>query len=146
MDNLLRTRVLLVDDEQDFLAMLSQRLEMRNLTVSKAASGEEAIEIVDKQDFDVILLDLSMPGMDGLETLKNIKTAHPEADIIMLTGHGTVKAGIEAMKLGADDFLEKPVDMTELMEKIQDAKEKHVLVLQQQSKKEIETILKSKSW
>lgn len=146
MENGLNTRVLLVDDEEDFLTVLSQRLEARNLKVSKATGGEEAIEIVDKKDFDVILLDLAMPGLDGLETLERIKAGHPDAEVIILTGHGTVQAGVEAMKLGAEDFVEKPVDIQVLMEKIKDAKEKRVLVLQKQSKEEIDKILKSKYW
>ena len=146
MTNSVNTRVLLVDDEEEFLALLAKRLETRNLKVSKAASGEDAIEIVNKQDFDVILLDLAMPGMDGLETLQKIKNDHPEADVIILTGHGTIQAGIEAMKLGADDFLEKPVDINVLMEKIKNSKEKHVLILQKQTKEEIKNILKSKGW
>ena len=146
MTNSLNTRVLIVDDEEDFLALLAKRLETRNLKVSKATRGEEAVEMVKQQDFDAIILDLSMPGMDGLETLQQIKNDHPEAEVIILTGHGTIQAGIEAMKLGADDFLEKPVDISVLMEKIKDAKEKHVLILQKQSKEEIKNILKSKGW
>lgn len=146
MDNELNTRVLLVDDEEEFLALLAQRLEARNLKVSKATSGLDAVEIVNAKDIDVIILDLMMPGMDGIETLKQIKTDHPDAEIIMLTGHGSIQAGIEAMKLGAEDFLEKPVDIRDLMEKINNAKNKKILVLQQQSKKEIEKILKSKGW
>lgn len=146
LENGLHTRVLLVDDEEEFLSILAQRLEARDLNVSKATRGEDAVQIVDEKDFDVIILDLSMPGMDGLETLKEIKKRHPDAEIIMLTGHGTVQAGVEAMKLGAEDFVEKPVDIKDLMEKIQDAREKRVIVLQKRSKEEIEKILKSKSW
>lgn len=146
MEDGLKTRVLLVDDEEDFLSVLSERLEARNLKVSQATGGEQAIEIVDQKDFDVVLLDLSMPGMDGLETLQKIKADHPETEIIILTGHGTVQAGVEAMKLGAEDFVEKPVDIHVLMEKIQDAREKHVLVMQEKSREEIEKILKSKFW
>lgn len=146
MENGLNTRVLLVDDEEDFLSVLSERLEARNLKVSQATGGEQAIEIVDQKDVDVVLLDLAMPGMDGLETLKRIKAGHPDTEIIILTGHGTVQAGVEAMKLGAEDFVEKPVDIHVLMEKIKDAREKRVLVLQERSREEIEKILKSKSW
>lgn len=146
MENGLNTRVLLVDDEEDFLSVLSERLEARNLKVSQATGGEQAIEIVDQKDVDVVLLDLAMPGMDGLETLKRIKAGHPDTEIIILTGHGTIQAGVEAMKLGAEDFVEKPVDIHVLMEKIKDAREKRVLVLQERSREEIEKILKSKSW
>ncbi|WP_419175566.1 response regulator [Desulfosediminicola sp.] len=146
MEHTLNTRVLLVDDEEEFLSVLANRLEARDLKVSTATRGEEAVAIVDQKDFDAIILDMAMPGMGGLETLQKIKEKHPDAEIIILTGHGSIKAGVEAMKLGAEDFLEKPVDIRELMEKIQDAKEKRVLILQKKSQEEIEKILKSKSW
>jgi DNA-binding NtrC family response regulator len=146
METTLNTKVLLVDDEEEFITTLAQRLETRNFKVSTATSGMEAVEIVNTNDFDVILLDLAMPGMDGLQTLEKIKAEHPEAEIIMLTGHGTIEAGIEAMKRGAEDFLEKPVDIKELMVKIEDAKQKRVLILQEKSNAEIKQILKSKAW
>jgi FixJ family two-component response regulator len=87
-----------------------------------------------------------MPGIDGLETLKRIKTKQPDAEIIMLSGHGSIQTGIEAMKLGAEDFIEKPVNISELMEKISEAKDKRMLVLQAKSAKEIEKILRTKGW
>jgi DNA-binding NtrC family response regulator len=146
MEKQLKAKVLLVDDEEDFIDTLSQRLEVRGLKVTGATRGAEAVELVDKQEFDAIILDLAMPGMDGLETLKRIRENHPEAEIIILTGHASIKTSIEAMKLGAEDYLEKPVDMQELLRKIEEAKHKRILVLQKQSKEEIEKILKSKSW
>jgi len=146
MDTTLKTKVLLVDDEEEFIATLGQRLEARNLKVSTTTSGADAVEMVEKQDFDVIVLDLAMPGMDGLEVLRRIKVAHPEAEIIMLTGHGTIESGVEAMKLGAEDFLEKPVEIGELLGKIQEATQKRVLVLQEKSKAEIEKILRTRGW
>ena len=146
METALKSKVLLVDDEEEFIATLGQRLEARNLKVSTSTSGAEAIDLVDKQDFDVIVLDLAMPGMDGLETLKRIKEQHPDTEIIMLTGHGTIESGIEAMKAGAEDFMEKPVDINILMTKISEARQKRVLVLQEKSKAEIENILKTKAW
>ena len=87
-----------------------------------------------------------MPGIDGLETLKRIKANNPNAEIIMLTGHGSVASGVEAMKLGAGDFLQKPVELTELMSKIGEAKGKRMLVLQKQSQEELRNILKTKGW
>lgn len=140
------TKVLLVDDEDDFLATLASRLELRNLKVSKATRGEEALKVMSDRDVDVVVLDLSMPGMDGLETLERIKEQDPEAEVIILTGHGSVRAGVEAMKLGAEDFMEKPVDLNELLEKIENARQKRVLVLQSKSQEEIDKILKAKSW
>ena len=146
MEKQLNAKVLLVDDEEDFIHTLSQRLEVRGLKVTGATRGEDAVDLVDKQEFDAIVLDLAMPGMDGLETLKKIRENHPEAEIIILTGHASVKTSIEAMKLGAEDYLEKPVDMQDLLKKIEEAKHKRILVLRKQSKEEIEKILKSKSW
>ena len=87
-----------------------------------------------------------MPGIDGLETLKRIKAKQPDAEIIMLSGQGSIKTSIEAMKLGAEDFIEKPVDISELMDKISEAKDKRLLVLQSKSVKEIEKILHTKGW
>ena len=146
MEKKLEAKVLLVDDEEEFIKTLSQRLEMRGLKVTGATRGEEAVNLVDKQNYDAIVIDLAMPGMDGLETLKRIKQNHPDAEIIMLSGQGTVKSGIEAMKLGAEDFLEKPVDMKELLEKIGEMKTKRILVLEKRSMEEIDNILKTKSW
>jgi DNA-binding NtrC family response regulator len=146
MEKELEAKVLLVDDEQDFLETLSNRLEMRGLKVSAVTSGEQAISEAKQQDYDAIVVDLSMPGIDGLETLKRIKADNPNAEIIMLTGHGSIQSGVEAMKLGAGDFLQKPVELSELMEKIGEAKGKKMLVLQQQSQEELRKILKSKSW
>ena len=146
MDQEMEAKVLLVDDEQDFLETLSSRLEMRGLKVSAVTSGEQAIAEAKEQEYDAIVVDLSMPGIDGLETLKRIKADNPNAEIIMLTGHGSVASGVEAMKLGAGDFLQKPVELTELMSKIGEAKGKRMLVLQKQSQEELRKILKTKSW
>jgi DNA-binding response OmpR family regulator len=146
MEKKLHAKVLLVDDEEEFLRTLSQRLEMRGLKVTGATRGEVAVDLADKQNFDAIVIDLAMPGMDGLETLKKIKESHPDAEIIMLSGQGSIKTGIEAMKLGAEDFLEKPVDMKELLSKIGEMKNKRILILEKQSMEEIENIMKTKSW
>ena len=142
----LKAKVLLVDDEVDFLKILAERLEVRGLKVITATSGEDALTNTEKEEYDLIVLDLSMPGIDGLETLKRIKTRQPDAEIIILTGQGSVRTGIEAMKLGAEDFLQKPVDISELMDKISEAKDKRLLVLQSKSVKEIEKILHTKGW
>jgi len=146
MEEKLEAKVLLVDDEEEFCSMLSERLETRGLKVNAVLSGEEAVNRVASQNFDAIILDLAMPGIDGLETLRRIKEKRPDLEILMLTGHGTVKSSIEAMKLGAEDFLEKPVDMNVLLEKISEAKHKRMLILEKKSQQEVEEILKSKSW
>ncbi len=146
MDQEMEAKVLLVDDEREFLETLSSRLEMRGLKVSAVTSGEQAIAEAKEQEYDAIVVDLSMPGIDGLETLKRIKADNPNAEIIMLTGHGSVASGVEAMKLGAGDFLQKPVELSELMSKIGEAKDKRMLVLQKKSQEELRKILQSKGW
>lgn len=118
-------KILLVDDEAPFVEALSKRLEKRGLTVSPAYSGKEALEKLDQDTtIDVVILDVKMPGMDGIETLKAIKSMHPLVEVIMLTGHATVESAIEGMKLGALDYLMKPCDMEVLMSKVQEAYDK----------------------
>lgn len=146
MEKQLEARVLLIDDEEEFLEMLTERLEDRGLKVNSVTSGEDALEQVEGANYDAIVVDLAMPGIDGIETLKRIKAKCPDMEIIMLTGHATVKNSVEAMKLGAEDLLEKPVDLNVLLEKIGVAKHKRMLVLEKQSQDELKQILKSKSW
>jgi len=146
MDSLLATKVMLVDDEEEFIELMSQRLETRGLKVVSVTSGEEAVAMIEDQNFDVAVVDLAMPGIDGIETLKQIKEKRSDIEVIMLTGHATVHSGIEAMKHGAIDFLEKPVDLKVLMEKIRQAKEERMLTLEKKSAEELKNILKSKSW
>lgn len=139
-------KVLLVDDEEEYVQALGTRLTTRGMKVSTATSGQQAVDMVESQMFDLIILDLAMPGMDGLETLKRIKGKQPDAEIIMLSGQGTVKTSIEAMKLGAGDFLEKPVDIQELTAKINKAQDRRLSLLESKSIQEIEKILQSKGW
>jgi DNA-binding NtrC family response regulator len=146
MTEKLEANVLLVDDEEQFLDALSQRLQTRGLKVDAVTSGEDAVKQVEDQNFDAIVVDLAMPGIDGIETLRRIKEKRPDLEIIMLTGHATVKSGIEAMKLGAEDFLEKPVDLNELLQKIGEAKHKRMLVVEKGRQEEVRRIIKSKTW
>jgi len=146
MDSQLAAKVMLVDDEEEFIELMSQRLKTRGLKVAAVTSGEEAIVMADDYKFDVAVVDLAMPGIDGIETLIQIKEKRPDIEVIMLTGQATVHSGIEAMKHGAIDFLEKPVDLDVLMEKIRDAKEKRMRTLEAKSAEEMKNILKSKSW
>jgi DNA-binding NtrC family response regulator len=141
-----KANVLLVDDEEKFLEVFSQRLQGRGLKVDKATSGEDAITRSKAKDFDAIVLDLSMPGMGGIEALKAMKNANPDLQIIILTGHGTLQAGIEAMKVGAMDFMEKPVDINKLMEKISEAKNKKVVLVDKKHGEHIKEIMQTKSW
>jgi DNA-binding NtrC family response regulator len=142
----LKANILLVDDEEEFLKVLSQRLEGRGMKVDTSTTGESAIEKAKGKGFDAIVLDLAMPGVDGMETLKRIKSENPDLQIIMLTGHATVDKGVEAIKEGAVDFMEKPVDLKKLMTKIEEAKNKRVLIVEKQHEEKIKDILKSKGW
>ncbi|AFM26983.1 response regulator [Desulfomonile tiedjei] len=117
--------VLLVDDEAPFVEALAKRLEKRGVTISTAMSGPEALEkLKEKPNLDIVVLDVKMPGMDGIDTLKAIKAERPMVEVIMLTGHATVESAIEGMKLGALDYLMKPCEMEILMAKLQEAKAK----------------------
>jgi DNA-binding NtrC family response regulator len=115
--------LLLVDDEVPFVETMSKRLEKRNFKVASAFSGTEALALLEKNEsIDVVILDVKMPGMDGISTLREIKRMRPLVEVIMLTGHGTIESGIEGMKLGAFDYLTKPCDMDKLLAKVQEAK------------------------
>lgn len=118
-------KVMLVDDEEPFVETLAKRLTKRELNVLTAFSGPEALEKLKKDSrVDVVILDVKMPGMDGIEALKQIKTNYPLVEVIMLTGHATVESAIEGMKLGALDYLMKPCDMEVLMNKVREAASK----------------------
>jgi DNA-binding NtrC family response regulator len=114
----MKPRVFIVDDEEELVQTLSERLTVRDYDVSTSLSGEDAIEKLKHYNFDVVILDVAMPGMDGIETLREIKRIKPLTEVIMLTGHGTVESAIEGMKLGAFDFLMKPCKTEELVAKI----------------------------
>ena len=118
------TRVLLVDDEKDFVEMLSLRLEEVGERVTPAYSGQECLEILEKDNIDVVILDIKMPGMDGIETLREIKKRFPIVEVIMLTGHGTTETAVEGMKLGAFDYLMKPSDFDDLTAKMEGARKR----------------------
>ena len=146
MSEELKANILLVDDEEEFLKVLSQRLEGRGMKVDTSTTGEAAIEKTKVKGFDAIVLDLAMPGVDGMETLKRIKSENPDLQIIMLTGHASVDKGVEAIKEGAVDFMEKPVDLNKLLKKIEEAKNQRVLIVEKEHEEKIKEILKSKSW
>jgi len=119
--------VLFVDDEVDFLETLLKRMKKRDLEVSGVKSGEEALEFLDQNSVDVVVLDVKMPGMDGIQALKEIKTRHPLIEVVMLTGHASVEVAIQGMELGAFDYLMKPIDIDDLLYKIQDAYKKKAI-------------------
>ncbi|MGE0087460.1 MAG: response regulator [Desulfococcaceae bacterium] len=113
--------VLLVDDETEFLSPLVKRLGRRNLNVRTAGSGEDALSVLENSQTDVVVLDVRMPGMDGLETLREIKKRYPLIEVIMLTGHASIEVAMEGMERGAFDYLMKPMNIDELCYKLQDA-------------------------
>lgn len=139
-------RVLLVDDEIEFTDVLAERMQSRGFNVDTAGTGREALEMVQERTYDAVILDLQMPELDGMETLKQMRDKNPSLQIILLTGHATVEKGVEAVKLGAMDFLEKPVDIVKLIEKITEASHKRMLLIEQQTDEEIQNILKTKGW
>lgn len=120
-------RVLIVDDEIDFLETIVKRLRDRNLEVTGVESGLKALELMDSRDFDVVVLDVRMPGLDGIDTLKEMKRKRPLVEVIMLTGHASVESGIQGMQIGAFDYVMKPVPLDELLDKMRQAYERKLL-------------------
>ena len=131
--------VLLVDDELEFLETLVKRLTKRGLNISTAKSGEDALKIIGGKGIDVAVLDVRMPGMDGIQTLREIKKIDPLMEVIMLTGHASVEVAIQGMELGAFDYLMKPADIDELFYKLQDAFKKKSI--QQEKIEKLEEII-----
>jgi DNA-binding response OmpR family regulator len=114
-------KVLLVDDEEEFVKALAERLKMRDLRSDTVLDGEEALSYVEDQEPDVMVLDLKMPGIDGMEVLRQVRKVYPNIQVIILTGHGTEKDEEEAKRLGAFDYLEKPVNLDILVKKMKAA-------------------------
>ena len=117
-------RVLVVDDEGDFRQTMVSRLLKRNIDASGAENGEKALKLINKFTYDVVMLDIRMPGIDGIAVLREIKKIKPLIEVVLLTGHGTVESGIEGMRLGAYDYMLKPAKFDDIIEKIQHAYEK----------------------
>lgn len=118
-----KIRVLLVDDEEAFVRGMARLLKFRGIEVSTALNGQEAVDAVKQSGFDVVVLDIKMPGMDGIETLGEIKKFAPDTEVIMLTGHASLSSGAQALRKGAYDYLMKPCDAEDLIEKIREANE-----------------------
>jgi DNA-binding response OmpR family regulator len=113
-------KILLVDDEKGFVDVISKRMSKRNIDVTKAYTGTEALQALRKGNYDVAILDLKMEDMDGIEVLKIFKKIVPDLPVIMLTGHGSEEAARDGIQLGASDYLTKPCDLEELIVKIQE--------------------------
>jgi DNA-binding NtrC family response regulator len=139
-------KVLLVDDEEEFLDILGERMKIRGMEVQTSSSALAALDLLDEESFDVIILDLMMPEMDGLEALKRIKKNRPQLQVILLTGHGSIEKGVEAMRLGAMDFVEKPADLETLSAKIEKARARKMILVERKVEEEIRRILIRKSW
>lgn len=139
-------KVLLVDDEEVFVEVLSQRLETRGVLVEWVTNGADAVAKAKTQRFDAIVLDLAMPGMDGIETLIQLREIDPDVQVMLLTGRATLKKGLEAMKLGAMDFLEKPIEIDDLMDRIRTAKTTTDQVNEKKTQALLDDILKTKGW
>lgn len=140
------TTVLLVDDEEDFVAALAERLEVRGLRVDTASSGAGALEKARGRGYDAVLLDMAMPGLDGLETLRGLLAINPDLQVILLTGRATLQQGVEAMKLGALDLLEKPADLARLVSRIEDAARRRSALDDRRVEERVRGILHKKGW
>lgn len=127
--------LLIVDDEHDFVRTMEKRLSKRGMEVLVAHSGSEALEQLEAFPVDVVALDVKMPGMNGIETLKAIRKRHPLVEVIMLTGHANMSVAVEGMQLGAFHYLMKPADINELLFKIEDAF-KHKVLQEEQEKQD----------
>lgn len=139
-------KVLLVDDEEEFVETLAERMRTRGMEVATTNSGADALERVDAEDFDVVVLDLKMPGIDGMEALERIKRRRPDIQVVLLTGYATVEKGVEAIKLGALEFLEKPVDLASLTDAIHKAKATKMVLVEKEIEERIKDILEHKGW
>jgi DNA-binding NtrC family response regulator len=139
-------KVLIVDDDKAFLQILAERMQNRGMEVSTAESAAEALKMLEKESYDAVLLDLMMPEMGGIEALQVMRKKQPEVQVIFVTGHPSVSKGVEAMKLGAMDFIPKPIDMAELTEKIHQAKAGRMILVEKRSQEKIKKILTDKGW
>jgi len=139
-------KVLLVDDEKDFIEALGERMANRGMNVSTTTSAKDAVKRVKEESYDAIVLDLQMPEMDGIEALKAIKKINPDMQVILLTGHATVEKGIEVMKLGAMDLIEKPADIEAIAEKIKKARANKMILVEKKTEKKIRKIMSTKAW
>ena len=122
-----KPKVLVIDDEEDFLETIVKRLLRRGIDVTGVDSGEEALRVLQEQSFDVVILDVRMPGMDGIETLRELKKRTPLTEVIILTGHGSIESGVQGMQLGAFDYVIKPADFEEIFQKLNQAAERKTL-------------------
>ena len=139
-------RVLLVDDEEEFVAVLAERLGARGLQADTAPTGQAALVKVGESRYDAILLDMAMPGMDGIETLERLLDLNPDLQVILLTGRATLEQAATAIKLGALDLLEKPADIDTLVQKIEDAATRRWSLEDRRIEEKVADIIRKKGW
>jgi DNA-binding NtrC family response regulator len=139
-------RVLLVDDEASFLEILAERMRSRGVEVACAFSGLEAIEAAQEATFDAVVLDLAMPGLDGLTTLRRLHELQPDLQVMILSGRATVKTAVEAIQLGAIDIFEKPTDVDTLVERIRAARATRLAQEDHATQEQIDEILRTRGW
>ncbi len=135
------TKVLLVDDEEGFLTVLERRLKSRGFDTWTASNGLDGLRLVAEHPIDVVILDVKMPGLGGIETLRNIKLKHPLVEVVLLTGHGLVDTAVEGLKVGAFDYITKPCDISILIGKINDARVKKEVAEEKIRKAKTEQII-----
>ena len=138
--------VLIVDDEVDFSGIIAERLRARGFEADTADSGPDGIEKIRHKAYDAIVMDLAMPGMDGIETMKQMLAIDANLQVIILTGRGSVQKGVEAVKMGAVDFLEKPADIDALTGKITEAQTKKMALFEQDLEKKMSDLMRKKGW
>ena len=127
-------KILVVDDEAEFVELFVKRLQKRSFQVASAQSGQEALGWLDKNSVDIVILDIKMPGMNGIETLKEIKKRQPFVEVLILTGHGSIESSLQGIHHGAYDCIMKPFDMKDLLYKVQKAYERRQLILAKKQK------------
>ncbi|MDY0041616.1 MAG: response regulator [Desulforhabdus sp.] len=142
----MKINVLLVDDEKEFVEVLAERLETRDFNVIRAHSGDEALAQIAEREVDVVVLDVLMPGKDGVDTLREIKQVKPILEVIMLTGNATVETAVEGLKLGAYDYLMKPAETRDLVGKIVKAYKRKAAQEERIRNAEIERIMLTRGW
>ncbi len=139
-------KVLLVDDEEAFVEVLAHRLEARDLSVSTAGDGATALGLAAEQKFDAIVLDMAMPGMDGIETLERLLEINPDLQVILLTGRATLEQAATAIRLGALDLLEKPAEIETLVAKIELAATRRWVLEEKRIEEKVSDIMRKKGW
>jgi len=137
-------RVLIVDDEEEFVETIVKRLNDRGLVAEGVMSGQQALDLMQSKDFDVVILDVKMPGMDGIETLREMKKRKPLTEVIMLTGHGSVESGIQGLQLGAYNYVMKPVPLDELLSQMNQAYERKLIEEERKLRDEAEEAARSR--